>query len=226
MRRICVALLLATSVSYAQFGIPMIGGATEVTQLLNRFQLLLIQEKQVEVYLDQIKHTAKYSKLPLSSIEAHMAQFEQALQLGQSIVVTMQNVDQVFKQRYPGYGPLLRKWPDQYRIWNVTAMDTMAGVLKAAQKQREKMAEEAAIIKDLREASSSAEGRMQVQQTQVVMASETLNQLVKLRELAMADLSAKTNYYAHQMQNDAAKQYASDEYFNFIEQNTKGLKKW
>jgi P-type conjugative transfer protein TrbJ len=203
-----------------------VGAATEWTQLANNLQLLLLKAQQVEAYMDQIKHTAKYNKLPLSQIEAHMMQFEQALQVGQSIVATMRNVDQVFRQRYPGYGPLLRKWPVQYEIWNRTGMDTMQAVLKAAQKQREKMAEETGIIKDLRDASYSAEGRMQVQQTQVQVASETLNQLVKLRELAMADLSAKTIYYSHQMQTGAAKQYAADEYFNFIEQNTKGLKKW
>jgi len=225
MRRVCVALLLVASVSHAQFGLG-IGGATEWTQLANNLQLLILKAQQAEMLMDQIKHTAKYTKLPLSSIEAHMMQFEQAMQVGQAIVATMRNVDQVFKTRYPGYGPLLRKWPDQYRIWNSTAMDTMQAVLKAAQKQREKMAEETGIIKDLRDASYAADGRMQVQQTQVIVASETLNQLVKLREMAMADLSAKTMYYAHQMQNDAAKQYASDEWFNFVEENTIGLKKW
>lgn len=223
--RFCLTLLAATCALQAQFGIPVIGGATEVTQLINRVELGLIQAKQIEMYLNQLKHTAKLGKIPASDINAHMAQFEQAIRLGQSISATMADADQVFRQRYPGYGQLKRRFPDEYRVWSGTAFDTLQAVLRAASRQRVNMASESSVIYDLREASKSAEGRMQVQQTQVAVAGETLNQLMKLRELMMADISAKTMYQAMQMQKDAAAAAVGEHWFTHVDQIDAGNRK-
>lgn len=226
--KVCVCILMVTPLSAQVPGIPgfgLIGISTEATQLLNKLQLIGIQAEQVKQYLDQIKHSAAYKKLPASDIDAHMAEFEAALQLGQSISATMTNADTLFRQRYPGYGQIRRRYPDEYRIWNQTAMDTLSAVLRATSKQRSKMTAEAAIIFDLKEMSKAAEGRMQVQQTQTVVAAETLNQLLKLRELAMADLSSKVMYQAMQMQKDAATEAAMEHWFTHVDQRDSGNRK-
>jgi P-type conjugative transfer protein TrbJ len=222
--RFCLTLLAISGALSAQVGF-VIGGATEITQLINRAELALIQAKQIQMYLDQIKHTTKLGKIPVSDINAHMAQFEQAIRLGQSISATMADADQIFRQRYPGYGQLKRRFPDEYRVWSGTAFDTLQAVLRAASRQRVNMASESAVIYDLREASKSAEGRMQVQQTQVAVAGETLNQLMKLRELMMADISAKTMYQAMQMQKDAAAAAVGEHWFTHIDQADAGNRK-
>lgn len=226
--RIGVMFLAMAIVLPAQlpFPIPIIGGATEVTQLINRAELALIQAKQLQMYLDQIRHTTQYKALPWSQIDRHMAEFEKALRVGQSIAATMADADQQFKNRYPGYGQLKRRFPDEYKVWSGTAMDTLQAVLRATAEQRKKMNEEASIIHDIRDSSLSAEGRMQVQQTQVAAQGEMLNQIMKLRELLMADLSAKSMFFGMQLQKDAAAASAADRWFSYVEQNDKSNKRW
>jgi type IV secretion system protein TrbJ len=69
---------------------------------------------------------------------------------GQALAYSLGNLDQLFRQTYPGYGYNTGAFYTQYRNWSQTSLDTALGTLRAAGLQGRQLQTEQAIINSLR----------------------------------------------------------------------------
>jgi len=100
-----------------------------------------------------------------------------------------------------------------YQKWSQTTLDTTLGALRAAGLQSQQMQSEQAVIKSLESMSQTADGQMQALNVLGEISDQQVQQLMKLRELMMADMSSKQAYQAAIIQQQAADQAATQWFF-------------
>ena len=132
------------------------------------------------------------------------------VQGGRALAYSLGNLDQQFRQTYPGYGYNAGAYYAQYRNWSQTSLDTTLGALRAAGLQGQQLQSEQAVFNSLRSYGCKAptvgcrrsrcSGEISEQQVQ---------QMMKLRELMMADMSSKQAYQAAMIQQQAASEAAT-----------------
>jgi P-type conjugative transfer protein TrbJ len=64
--------------------------------------------------------------------------------------------------------------------------------------------------------SMSADGRMQAIEVGTQLSEQTVEQLMKLRGLMLADLQSKQAFQAAQIQNEAQNHAATEQFFNYV----------
>src|SRR5439155_26140633 len=89
-------------------------------------------------------------------------------------------------------------WSREYDTWTRTTLDTLRGTLNSVRLHAGDFATEQSRIQALQAMNDSAEGRMQALQLGNMMAGEHLQQLVKLRQLVLAQITAQNVYIATQ----------------------------
>lgn len=129
----------------------------------------------------------------------------------QALAYTLANLDGRFRERYPGYRPVT-DWAREYDSWTRTTLDTLRGTLNAVRLHAEDFASEQARIDSLTALSDSAVGRMQAVQTGNMIAAEQVQQLVKLRQLVMAQVNAQNVYMASQANREAQRAATQSEW--------------
>lgn len=129
----------------------------------------------------------------------------------QALAYTLSNVDGLFRERFPGYRPVT-DWAREYDSWTRTTLDTLRGTLDAVRLHGEGFAAEQARIESLTALSDSAVGRMQAVQTGNMIAAEQVQQLVKLRQLVMAQVNAQNVYMAGQTNREAQRAATQSEW--------------
>jgi P-type conjugative transfer protein TrbJ len=88
------------------------------------------------------------------------------------------------------------------------------GTLRAAGLQGQQLQSEQAVLSNLRSMAQSSDGRMQALQVLGDIAEQQVQQLMKLRQLMLADLQSKQAYQATQIQKQAAIEAASEQFLN------------
>ena len=142
-------------------------------------------------------------------------ELKSVVQRGRALAYSMANLDAEFRSRFRGYGYEARKWFLEYRDWSQTSLDTTLGTLRAAGLQSRQMASEEAVLRQLRAMSRSSDGRLKVLQVGNQILEQQVQQLMKLRQLILADLQSKQAFQAAQMQREAATEAASEQFFTF-----------
>jgi P-type conjugative transfer protein TrbJ len=195
--------------------------ATEFTQLLNHAQLLMQyirQAEQLKTAIDQLEDAVKNSrfttKLTFGAIAQDIDSLDRIVMGGQALAYSLGNLDALFAETFPGY-----KSPTQYfreySKWAATTLDTTRGVLRTAGLQSRQMASEQAVLEALKAQATSPEGRMQALQVLQQISEQQVQQLMKLRQLMIADLSSKQAYQAAAVQKQAASEAATEKFFNW-----------
>ena len=224
MRKLIVAAGLIAIVpqplAYSQVGFGL--GATEVTQLLNHGQLLMQYLRQAEQLTEAIKQTTdmlKNSKiLPgqvFGPIVSDLNALASVVQGGKALSYSLANLDSQFKTRFPGYGYTGNGYFTQYRSWSQTSLDTTLGALRAAGLQGQQLQSEQSVLTSLRSMAQSSDGRMEALQVMGQISEQQVQQLMKLRELMMADMSSKQSYQAAMIQKQAAGEAATERFFKW-----------
>src|SRR5206468_5009869 len=126
----------------------------------------------------------------------------QIIEQEQAIAYAMAGMERVFRERYPGYRPA-PDWAKTYDQWTRTTLDTLRGSLAAVRLHADDFADEQRRIQTLTALSDSAEGRMQAIQAANMLAAEQIQQLVKLRQIMMAQVNAQNIYMANITNRDA-----------------------
>ena len=180
-----------------------------IESVINEVQMIANQVKQIE---DMVRNSKNIGRAIWDN-EAlpRLIRLGRVIEQEQAIAYTMANVDSVFRQRYPGYRPIT-DWSREYQTWTRTTLDTIRGVLNSARMHAEDFATEQARIRALQGMSESAEGRMQALQAGNMMAAEQLQQLVKLRQLILAQSNAQSVYMANQTNHDAQRAATQSEW--------------
>jgi type IV secretion system protein TrbJ len=231
MRKLIVAVVLIAILpqqpAYSQFGLGL--GATEVTQLLNHGELVMQYLRQAEQLTEAVKQTADMLKngkiLPtqiFGPIAADLKSLASIVQGGQALSYSLANLDSLFRTRFPGYGYAGTGYFTQYRSWSQTSLDTTLGALRVAGLQGQQLQSEQSILTSLRSMAQTSDGRMEALQVMGQISEQQVQQLMKLRELMMADMSSKQSYQAAMIQKQAVGEAATERFFKWTPEVSDG----
>jgi P-type conjugative transfer protein TrbJ len=170
-----------------------------IESVTNEVQMIANQMRQIE---NMVRNTSTYGGVWDREALPRLIRLGQIIEDEQAITYAMAGMDRVFRERYPGYRPVT-DWPAAYDQWTRTTLDTLRGTLAAAHLHAEDFADEQRRIQTLTALSDSAEGRMQAVQAGNMLAAEQIQQLVKLRQLMMAQINAQNVYLANVTNRDA-----------------------
>jgi P-type conjugative transfer protein TrbJ len=230
MRKGIIAALLI--VIFVQPPRPVEAGAfaTEVTQLLNHGQLIMQYLRQgeqlaneIRMLEDMIRNVKPLPGQTFGPITADINALANIVQGGRALAYSLGNLDAVFRRTYPGYAYNANAYYTNYKTWSQTALDTTVGALRAAGLQGQQLQSEQAVLNSLRGMAQSADGRMQALQVLGQINEQQVQQLMKLRELMMADLSSKQAYQATVIQREAAGEAATERFFTFRPSTPDGM---
>ena len=202
----------------AYAGVPTLF-ATEYTQLLNYAELVGQLEKQVMMVENQLTQIADMTKngIPITdqlfgTVASDMTNLRQIVNTGQALSYTMSNLDGAFRVRFPGYSSTTN-YGQSYQQWSQTSLDSTLGALQAAGLQNSQFDSDFALLQTLQNQSTSSIGRMQALEVGNQIAENQSEQLMKLRQLMMADMQSKAAFQSEQVQVDATRQANSDMFF-------------
>jgi P-type conjugative transfer protein TrbJ len=229
MRKLVIVFILVALA--IQNPVPVEAGAfaTEVTQLLNHSELVLQYIRQgqqlsneVQMYADMVKNTRALSTHNFGAIMNDVNALATIVQGGQALAYSLGNLDQLFRATYPGYGYNSGAYYTQYRNWSQTSLDTTLGTLRAAGLQGQQLQSEQAILGSLRTSLEGTDGRLEALHALGDISEQEVEQLMKLRELMMADMSSKQAYQAAVIQQQAASQAAAQRFFTYTPATSDG----
>jgi P-type conjugative transfer protein TrbJ len=194
-----------------------------MTQILNHGQLLmqyfrqgLQLQEEIKQTVDMIKNSKILTNQVYGAISSELNSLHSVVQGGMSLAYSMANIDALFRTRFPGYGYSATGYYQKYKTWSQTSLDTTLGALKAAGLQSQQMNSEQAVLDSLRSMAKASDGRMEALQVMGQIAEQQVQQLMKLRELMMADMSSKQSYQAAMIQKQAATEAATERFFNWL----------
>src|SRR3954447_1861041 len=194
--------------------------ATEFTQILNHGQLVMeyIRQgqqlvKQVEQYEDQLRNVKALPGQVFGAITADINSLASIVQGGQALAYSLANLDARFRTVYTGYGTTPGAYYPNYKKWSMTSLDTTLSSLKAVGLQGKQLENEQVVLDKLRAMAQSSDGRMQALQVMGQVAEQQVQQLMKLRQIMLVDLQSKQAYQAAVIQQQAAEQAATEQFF-------------
>ena len=176
-----------------------ISAVKAIESVINEVQMIANQVKQIE---NLVQNTRAYAGVWDREALPSLVRLGQIIEQEQAIAYTMAGMDRVFRDKYPGYRPII-DWAAAYDQWTRTTLDTLRGTLAAVRLHADDFADEQRRVQTLTALSDSAEGRMQAIQAGNMLAAEQIQQLAKLRQLMMAQINAQNVYMANQTNRDA-----------------------
>lgn len=195
--------------------------ATEWTQVLNHGQLVMQYlrqgeelAKKIQMYADMVRQAARLPTQIYGAINADLSALASIVQGGRALAYSLSNLDAMFNATFTGYGTFPGAYYPNYKRWAETTLDTILGVLKAAGLQGSQLASEQAVLDAVRGTLQSADGRMEMLQAMGQVAEHQVQQLMKLRQIMLADLSSKQAYQAAVIQKEAAAEAATEKFFS------------
>lgn len=210
MRKFLLILAILTNPAFAGGGGGWVGGATEVTQLMNNGELVTqvansAQQvaSELQMYQTMYQNIQNIPNQVWGNITQDIGNLQTIVAQGQAISYAASNIDQQFQQRYPGYTPPAGSTPSQYQQWSQGSLDSIRGALDAANLQASQFQNEQATMSTLQNMSQTSVGRMQALQVGNQIAVQQVQQLQKLRQMQMAQIQAQGNYEAAQVQNQS-----------------------
>jgi P-type conjugative transfer protein TrbJ len=222
MRRSIIALLLASTIAVERPPTLQAGAfATEFTQVLNHGQLVMSYirqgeqlQQEIQQYQNMLRNTAPLPSQVFGNVMADLNALAAIVQNGMALAYSLADLDGQFRARFPGYGATHAYYPD-YRTWSQTSLDTTLGALRAAGLQGQQLQNEQSVLNALKAMAQSSDGRMQALQVANEISEQQVEQLMKLRQLMLADLSSKQAYQAAQVQQQATTEAATERFFTY-----------
>ena len=227
-KSVIVLALLAFSIQSPQ-RVSAGAFATEATQWLNHAELVLQYIRQGEqlavelaMYADMLKNSRRLSGQTFGAIVNDLNTLANIVQGGRALAYSLGNLDQLFRQTFPGYAYNAGAYYTQYQVWSETSLDTTLGALRTAGLQGQQLQSEEAILSALKVSLEGADGRLESIQALGDIAEQQVEQLMKLRELMMADMSSKQAYQAAIIQQQAASEAAAQRFFTYAPATSDG----
>jgi type IV secretion system protein TrbJ len=198
--------------------------ATEVTQVLNHVQLILMYAvqanqlaTQIKMLADAVKNTKRNPNQVFWNIQADLNALAGVVQGGRSLAYSLGNLDALWHQTYPGYGGYARTgYYNRYQSWAQTTLDTAIGAMRAAGLQGQQLNGEVSLIQNLEAQSASADGRLLALNVATQMADQQAQQMQKLREIMLADMQSKAAFYGTVIQQQTDQAAAAQNFFLYL----------
>lgn len=223
MRKSLIIAALAGAVT-VQAPAPVLAGAfaTEFTQILNHGQLIMGYIRQghqlaneLDMYADQLRNVKVLPAQVFGSIVSDLTALANIVQNGQALAYSLAGLDVRFKSVFTGYGTTPMAYYPNYKKWATASLDTTLATLKAAGLQGQQLQNEQVVLNKLRAMAQSSDGRLQALQVMGQIAEQQTQQLMKLRQIMLADLQRKQAYQAAMIQQQAAEQAATEQFFRY-----------
>lgn len=221
MTRTMVVLALSVLLAFGDAGPARSGGggisgfSTEVTQLLNHAELVSQLQTQIAQLNDMIQQALRLPKEIWNDVNGQVMQLRSIIDSGCRIAYTLENLDEVFKQQFSGFEDAFQislggmgfegTMQDYTQRWSEENLETIKTVLKGIGKSAEDFQTEADTLRELQSMSQSAEGRLQAIQAANQIATFEAQQLMKLREVAYAQIQIVANQLAREEDEKAKK---------------------
>lgn len=209
------AQLFGPSISYC------LNCSSEVTQLVNKLQLvsqyakqLQQYQKQLQQYADQVQNTARVPNQVWGNTMSNIQQVSALLNQAQSLAYSAANLNQQFAQRYRTFGTYAGQplspatMAQKYQQWSQESNDNVLYALRAANTQATQMGSEDTDLRALETMATSVSGRMQAIQVGNQFAAQGARQLQKLRQLLMLNMQVQANAQQFAQDRDAYQQAA------------------
>lgn len=194
--------------------------ATEFTQLLNHGQMVMSYIRQgtqlsneLSMYAEQMRNGQALPSHIYGAINTDLTALSSIVQGGQALAYSLSNLDTQFRNTFTGYGATPNRYFANYKGWANTTLDTLRGALRAAGLQGSQLSSEESVLATLRNQAQSPNGAVRAIQVMGDIAEQQTEQLMKLRQIMLADLSSKQAYQAAQIQKDAATTAATEQFF-------------
>lgn len=191
------------------------GGSTEITQILNNFELVTqsaqmyqqVQQaiQQVQMEQQQLKNLLNAPQQLWGQAQQDLTQLAQLVSQTTAISYAAGNIDQTFRATYPGYAKSAgaTNYGTKYKALIGQAMDGLNSALQSAGLNASQFTSERAAIQQIQGMSGGSQGSLQAIQAGNMIASQTIDQLQKLRQLLAAQTQSQSNYLAAQAQVQA-----------------------
>ena len=193
-----------------------IAGATELTQMENKLQLVMAYAKQVQQYSNQLLQYKtmldNLIKNPLSllgpEIGQMISQVGQIMSAGKAIGSNLSQIAKNFGETFKRVEAL--SFSEKFAKWNESSTDTLEGALKAAGLHRERYENETAKLQALYSESQNTGGNLQALQTLSKITVEQIQQTQRLGDLIATQNIAASTFMAAQMARDQERQKAGE----------------
>lgn len=197
--------------------------ATELTQGLNYGELLNVDfttaaqlAKEIQLLQNSIRNLVLLPNQVFGQIQADINALAAVVQGGHALAYSMANLNAQFTSRFKGFaGFKPANYYANYQNWSQTSLDTTLATLQAAGLQGQQLQSEQAVLTSLRAMAQSSGGEMEALQVLGQLAEQEVQQLMKLRELMLADLQSKQAYQAAVIQDQANGEAAAQQFFQF-----------
>lgn len=184
-----------------------------VTEVKNLTQSIAQTKAQIKLLTNEVKNSRNYSDGTWGQTFTQLTQLANEISKGQSLAYNLSNIDSQFRARYPGYKPS-QNYSQSYKNWSQGTLDTLRGVLDSVHMQSLDFGNENTLMSQLKNLSTSAQGRMQALQAGNMISAQMVSQSEKLRQVVMAQTNAQSAYMAYQVQKDAAKKATLSKWIN------------
>jgi P-type conjugative transfer protein TrbJ len=210
------------------------GGSTEITQILNNVELVnqsALIYQQIQQTLQQVLMEKQQLQNLIASPIQNWGQAQQDLAALADLVAKTGaltyaggNIDQLFKQKFPGYARTAgtTNFGAKYEGLVQSQLDSLNSALQVAGLQSSQFVNERAALQQIQGISAGSQGSLQALQAGNMIASQTIDQLQKLRQLSMSQMQAQNSYLAGQAQQQADQTDAAQ---TFLKQGTGTVRK-
>lgn len=191
------------------------GGATEVTQILNNSELVVqsaqmyqqVQQtlQQVQMMQQQMRNLLTAPQQLWGQAQQDLMQLTQLVGQTQAIGYAAANVDQQFRQAFPGFASSAgnTNYGAKYKDLITKAMGGLNSALQGAGLNARQFDTERNAIAQIQGMSGGSQGALQAVQAGNMIASQTVDQLQKMRQLLQTQAQAEANYLGMQAQVQA-----------------------
>ena len=197
--------------------------STEFTQYLNYGQLLSVNittaaqlAKEIQLLQNSIRNLVVIPNQVFGTVQADINALSGVVQGGYALAYSMANLNSQFTNRFKGFaGFRPTNYYPNYQNWSQTSLDTTLGTLRAAGMQGQQLQSEQAVLASLRSMAQRSGGEMEALQVLGQISEQEVQQLMKLRELMLADMQSKQAYQAAVIQQQANGEAAAQQFFQF-----------
>jgi len=167
---------------------------------------------QLKIMFENIKNMDGWSGSEFNPVAQEMVrELVDLYNKGKSLAYTMQDLDDQFKSRFPGYEEYLKEiqtgnidnLPTSYKELAEAGFDHARLAMKAAQLNISAFDNEDRAMQKLLQLSQSARGQVQAIQISNEIAAQQMQQMQKLRQMVANQITLQSNWMAQQTQAEA-----------------------
>jgi P-type conjugative transfer protein TrbJ len=175
--------------------------AEEMQQIINQINLMESQLASINKTIE----TLKPDQYQWSNVQNILNDLGNTIQKTNGLSYGASNIDQQFKQYFPGY-QTFTNYSQAYKEMSDKTQNTLNGVLQSIGGNASDFINQQKRLNFLQTQAQSAQGQTQALQAASQIASEQVSQLQLLRQTLMAQSNAQTTFYAYQVQKEASAQ--------------------